>query len=129
MRGLCGSFPIFAQFRKPLINPTHHTDPLEDLTTTARLQLMNAEDAKISAAIAEEIPAIARAVHRIVHSIKAGGRLIYVGAGTSGRLGVLDAAECPPTFSTPPAMVQAIIAGGDRALREPIEGMEDDPEA
>jgi N-acetylmuramic acid 6-phosphate etherase len=126
------------------MNYTHHTDPLEELTTeavdpalvgidtlttTARLQLMNAEDAKVAAAIAEEIPAIARAVHRIVHSIKAGGRLIYVGAGTSGRLGVLDAAECPPTFSTPPNMVQAIIAGGDKALREPIEGLEDDVEA
>ncbi|HEX5322443.1 MAG TPA: N-acetylmuramic acid 6-phosphate etherase [Capsulimonadaceae bacterium] len=112
---------------------TEAVDPalsgIDTLTTTARLQLMNAEDAKVAQAVGEEIPAIARAVHKIVHSIKAGGRLIYVGAGTSGRLGVLDASECPPTFGTPPAMVQAIIAGGDRALREPIEGMEDDPEA
>lgn len=102
---------------------------IDTLSTVARLQLMNAEDAKVAAAVAEEIPAIARAIHKIVHSLKAGGRLIYVGAGTSGRLGVLDASECPPTFGTSPEMVQAIIAGGDKALRKAVEGLEDDPEA
>ena len=112
---------------------TEAVDPsltsIDTLNTAARLQLMNNEDARVATAVAEEIPAIARAIHRIVHSLKAGGRLIYVGAGTSGRLGVLDASECPPTFGTPPEMVQAIIAGGDSALRCSAEGAEDDPEA
>jgi len=108
-------------------NPT--LSGLDTMTTIGRLHAMNAEDATVSAAVAAEIPSIARAVHRIVHSFRSGGRLIYVGAGTSGRLGVLDASECPPTFGTPLSLVQGIIAGGDVALRFSIEGVEDDAEA
>lgn len=86
---------------------------------------MNREDRKVPLQVGREIPAIARAVNAAVRGIRRGGRLIYVGAGTSGRLAVLDAAECPPTFSVPPQLVQALIAGGQRALTEAIEGAED----
>ena len=87
--------------------------------------LMSREDQKVPAAVAHEIPAIARAVDAIVTRMKLGGRLIYVGAGTSGRLGVLDASECPPTFGTSPQLVRALIAGGRKAVTEPVEGAED----
>lgn len=93
------------------------------------LRLINDEDKLVAIAVEREIPRIAKAVDIIIESFKDGGRLIYVGAGTSGRLGVLDAAECPPTFSSPPEMVEAIIAGGDIALRRPVEGAEDSAEA
>ena len=79
-------------------------------------------------AVAAESDAIAHAIDLCVAAFRDGGRLFYVGAGTSGRLGVLDASECPPTFSTPPEMVQGIIAGGDVALRRSVEGEEDKPE-
>ena len=78
--------------------------------------------------MAAEIPRIAEAVDRIVECVRAGGRLFYIGAGTSGRLGVLDAAECPPTFHVPPDLVQGIMAGGDAALARATEATEDDPE-
>lgn len=97
-------------------------DPLEIV------QLMNAEDASISVAVAKESDAIAEAITVISQRIRSGGRLVYIGAGTSGRLGVLDASECPPTFSTPPEMVVGLIAGGDSALRQAAEGVEDHPE-
>lgn len=98
-----------------------------DLMTTAQiLACMNAEDRKIADAVAAELPAIAQTVDRIVAAIGRGGRLIYIGAGTSGRLGVLDASECPPTFSVPPGMVVGLIAGGDTALRTSVEAAEDD---
>lgn len=98
-----------------------------DLMTSAQIvALMNAEDRAVSEAVAAEAASIARAVDRIVTSFEAGGRLVYIGAGTSGRLGVLDASECPPTFSVPPEMVVGIIAGGDRALRTSVEAAEDD---
>lgn len=87
--------------------------------------LMSREDQRVPAAVAHEIPAIARAVDAIVTRMKLGGRLIYVGAGTSGRLGVLDASECPPTFGTSPQLVRALIAGGRKAVTEPVEGAED----
>src|SRR5262245_66532039 len=87
------------------------------------------EDRRAAAAVARVAPAIARAVERIVASFRAGGRLFFVGAGTSGRLGVLEAAECPPTFGTPPRLVQAIIAGGRRAVFRSREGAEDDARA
>ena len=87
---------------------------------------MNDEDASLALAIRRELPQIARAVDVIADSLRAGGRLFYAGAGSSGRLGALDAAECPPTFSVPPDMVQALIAGGDVALRRSVEGAEDD---
>ena len=90
-------------------------------------QLINAEDAKVAAAVKTALPQIASAVDVIVHALSAGGRLFYIGAGTSGRLGVLDAVECVPTFSAPPELVQGIIAGGEQALTQAVEGAEDDP--
>ncbi|HVB56821.1 MAG TPA: N-acetylmuramic acid 6-phosphate etherase [Candidatus Acidoferrales bacterium] len=98
---------------------------LDRKSTLDILRLLNREDARVAAAVRRELPRIARAVDAIVNAFHSGGRLIYVGAGTSGRLGVLDAAECPPTFGTPPGMVQAIIAGGARALQHAVEGAED----
>ena len=92
------------------------------------LELINNEDRQVAGAVAGEIGNIAAAVDLVIDSLRSGGRLIYVGAGTSGRLGVLDAAECPPTFSSDPEMVQGIIAGGTDALTRSIEGAEDDPE-
>jgi N-acetylmuramic acid 6-phosphate etherase len=92
------------------------------------LAAMSGADAEVPAAVAREIPRIEKAVDAIVAALDHGGSLIYIGAGTSGRLGVLDAAECPPTFHTPPGLVRALIAGGDAALRHSVEGAEDDPE-
>ncbi len=89
------------------------------------VRLMSHEDQKVPAAVAREIGAIARAVDAIVARMQRGGRLIYVGAGTSGRLGVLDASECPPTFGTSPQLVRGLIAGGRKAITEPVEGAED----
>lgn len=86
---------------------------------------MNREDARVALAVRRVLPQIARAVDAIVRAFESGGRAIYVGAGTSGRLAVLDASECPPTFGTPPRMVHALIAGGARALRHAVEGAED----
>jgi len=102
---------------------------LDRLGTKQILGLMNREDRRVPSAVAREIPRIARAVDLIVGRLAKGGRLFYVGAGTSGRLGVLDATECPPTFGTPRTMVQGIIAGGRRALVRSIEGSEDDAKA
>lgn len=102
------------------------TENIDQLSTDEMLQLMNEADRWVVDAVAQEIPRIARAVDEIVKRLRASGHLVYVGAGTSGRLGVLDAAECPSTFGVSPEMVQGIIAGGDMALREPTEGAEDD---
>ena len=99
---------------------------LDRLSTPQVLRLMNAEDRRVPLAVGREIPKISRAVDLIVERLLQGGRIFYVGAGTSGRLGVLDAAECPPTFGTPRTLVQGIIAGGRRALVRSIEGAEDD---
>jgi N-acetylmuramic acid 6-phosphate etherase len=93
------------------------------------LRIMNDEDGKVASAVAVEIPRIAQAVDRIAEAIRRGGRLFYIGAGSSGRLGVLDAAECPPTFNVAPDLVQGIIAGGDAALAKATEATEDDPES
>ena len=93
------------------------------------LRLINEEDATIAAAVAAELSQIAQAVDAIAERFARGGRLFYIGAGTSGRLGVLDASECPPTFSVPPTLFQGIIAGGDTALRRSSEGSEDSFEA
>jgi N-acetylmuramic acid 6-phosphate etherase len=98
---------------------------LDKLSAQEIVRLMNDEDDKIAAAVAREIPSIARAVDAIVRGIQNGGRLFYVGAGSSGRLGVLDAAECAPTFGTSRKMVQALIAGGRRAVTNAVEGAED----
>lgn len=100
---------------------------IDALPTEQVLRIINAEDQKVAAAVEREIPAIARAVDAIVAAFERGGRLFYIGAGTSGRLGVLDAAECPPTFSVPPELVQGIIAGGEAALTRATEATEDDP--
>ncbi len=98
------------------------------MTAREIVRLMNREDRKVAAAVAREVPAIARAVDAIVDSIRLGGRLIYVGAGSSGRMAVLDAAECPPTFGTSPKLVQALIAGGRAAVTGAVEGAEDSRE-
>ncbi|MCU1242529.1 MAG: N-acetylmuramic acid 6-phosphate etherase [Candidatus Acidoferrum typicum] len=98
---------------------------LDRMTAKEIVRLMNREDRKVAAAVARELPAIARAVDAIVNSIGSGGRLIYVGAGSSGRMAVLDAAECPPTFGTSPRLVQALIAGGRPAVTGAVEGAED----
>ncbi len=102
---------------------------IDTLSTNEIVQLMNAEDGKVAAAVELESAAIAKAVDAIASRIAKDGRLVYLGAGTSGRLGVLDASECPPTFNTPPEMVIGIIAGGVRALTSAIEGAEDDSES
>src|SRR6202165_3524319 len=93
------------------------------------VDLIGAEDAGVPAAVAKARKEIARTIDLVEAAFRAGGRLIYVGAGTSGRLGVLDATECPPTFGTPPGQVLALIAGGPRAITEAVEGAEDDAEA
>lgn len=102
---------------------------IDRLSTLEMLTVINNEDANVAPAVATVIPQIARAVDGIVERIERGGRLIYVGAGTSGRLGVLDASECPPTYNVPPGLVIGIIAGGDHALRHAVEHVEDSPEA
>jgi N-acetylmuramic acid 6-phosphate etherase len=101
---------------------------LDDLTPLELVRLMNAEDARVITAVAEQAEAIARAIEVVADRLRGGGRLVYLGAGTSGRLGVLDAAECPPTFSSPPEQVLGIIAGGPPALTRAVEGAEDHPE-
>ena len=100
---------------------------IDKLSTADMLHVINSEDAGVALAVAAEIPNIARAVDAISTAFQAGGRLFYIGAGTSGRLGVLDAAECPPTFNVPPDLVQGIIAGGEAALSRATETTEDDP--
>jgi N-acetylmuramic acid 6-phosphate etherase len=98
---------------------------LDRLTAMEIIRLMNREDRKLAPAVGREVPAIARAVDAIVKAIHGGGRLFYVGAGSSGRMGVLDAAECPPTFGISPKLVVALIAGGQRAITRAVEGAED----
>jgi N-acetylmuramic acid 6-phosphate etherase len=112
-----------------LVSEARNPDTMQiDLMSTPQiLAAMNAQDALVAGAVEKVLPEIGMAVERIVDAFKAGGRLIYMGAGTSGRLGVLDASECPPTFGVPEGMVVGLIAGGDHALRHPIEGAEDDP--
>src|SRR5579862_8288322 len=110
---------------------TEQTNPatarIDKLPTLEMLRVINDEDRKIADAVAAELPNIARAVDGIVEAFRKGGRLFYIGAGTSGRLGVLDAAECPPTFNVSPDLVQGIIAGGESALSRATEATEDDP--
>lgn len=108
------------------INPD--TQMIDECSTEEMLRLLNREDAKVPAAVAAEIPQIVKSVDILHRLLKNGGRMIYIGAGTSGRLGVLDASECPPTFGVDPSLVQGHIAGGDMALRVAVEGCEDDAE-
>ena len=98
---------------------------LDRMTAMQIVRLMNREDRKVAAAVGRALPAIVRAVDAIVKAIRNGGRLLYVGAGSSGRMAVLDAAECPPTFGTSPKLVQALIAGGRPAVTGAVEGAED----
>ncbi len=102
---------------------------MDRMSVAEAFDVTNAEDALVADAVARCKPEICATVERVVAAFRRGGRLFYVGAGTSGRLGVLDAAECPPTFLSDPSMVQGIIAGGETALRRPVEGAEDDLEA
>ncbi|MDG6266968.1 N-acetylmuramic acid 6-phosphate etherase [Glaesserella parasuis] len=102
---------------------------IDTLSAYEIVQIINNEDKQVPLAIEKVLPQIAQAVEKIVEAFQQGGRLVYIGAGTSGRLGVLDASECPPTFRVSPEMVKGIIAGGERALRHPIEGAEDNKEA
>jgi len=104
------------------------TEHIDELPTVELLRLINDEDAKVAAAVAAVLPETSKAIDAIAGRFAEGGRLFYIGAGTSGRLGVLDASECPPTFSVPPTLFQGIIAGGDSALRKSSEGSEDSPE-
>ncbi|MEG2338180.1 MAG: N-acetylmuramic acid 6-phosphate etherase [Clostridium sp.] len=105
------------------------TANIDRVTTLEMVSLINEQDQLVAQAVGKELEYIAQAIDYIAEGFKKGGRLIYFGAGTSGRLGVLDASECPPTFGTDKDMVQGYIAGGDYALRNPIEGAEDDYEA
>jgi N-acetylmuramic acid 6-phosphate etherase len=113
--------------------PTEARNPrakgLSSLSTRQLLELMNEEDATVPGAVRDAIPDIERAVEIVADALAKGGRLRYVGAGTSGRLGVLDASEAPPTFGVESELVHGIMAGGDQALRRSIEGAEDDAEA
>ena len=104
------------------------TQNIDQLPTLDMVRLINDEDAKVASAVAAVLPEIAQAIDAIAERFQQGGRLFYTGAGTSGRLGVLDASECPPTFSVPPDLFHAIIAGGDTALRKSSEQSEDSPE-
>ncbi|GII84286.1 N-acetylmuramic acid 6-phosphate etherase [Sphaerisporangium siamense] len=118
---------------RPLVATTEQSDPryrrIDRLPTEEIARLMNAADSTVPAAVAEAVPAIAAAIEDIAARMRQGGRLLYVGAGTSGRLAVLDASECPPTFGTDPDLVRGIIAGGAPALTRSVEGAEDDAEA
>ena len=109
---------------------TEKTNPksrhIDRLAVIDILRLINKEDAAVAAAVKKELPYIAQAVEMVISALKRGGRLIYLGAGTSGRLGVLDAAECPPTFGTDPKQIRGIIAGGYGSLVRSREGVEDD---
>lgn len=120
-------FETFARLATEQRNP--RTLDLDTLETPELLARIHAEDRTVPDAVGRELPWIAQAVELVVASFRAGGRLVYVGAGTSGRLGVLDASECPPTFGSDPAQVVGVIAGGVGALVRAVEGAEDDAEA
>lgn len=111
-------------------SPTEARNPrsrrLDRMALPAAIDLMLSEESLVPSAIARHRPALARLIRRVEKALRAGGRLLYVGAGTSGRLGVLDASECPPTFRTPPEWIQGIMAGGEKALHSAVEGAEDD---
>ncbi len=113
---------LLTESRNPASEAIDTLNPLEIVT------LMNAEDARVVEAVRAESESVAIAIDWAADRLRRGGRLVYVGAGTSGRLGVLDASECPPTFGTPPGMVVGLIAGGPTALTRAVEGAEDDPD-
>ncbi len=109
--------------------PNPNSMNLDQMSAFEIVQLMNKEDQLVPLAIEKTLPQIAAAVEKIVTAFRQGGRLVYLGAGTSGRLGVLDASECPPTFGVNDEMVKGIIAGGERAIRHPVERAEDNQQA
>ena len=119
-RDMSGAASLLTERRNPA------SVDIDTMAASELVELINTEDATVAAAVARETERIAGAVELIVDRLRRGGRLIYVGAGTSGRLGVLDAAECPPTFGTDPEMIQGVIAGGYGALVRAREGAEDD---
>src|ERR1051326_3767588 len=119
------SYLIKSTSRSPTEQRHRKSVELDKLPLGKAIRLMLSEDAAIARRIGQQSSAIERAIKAILRAFQRKGRLLYVGAGTSGRLGVLDASECPPTFGTAPQMVQGIIAGGDAALRKAVEGAED----
>lgn len=114
--------------RLPTEQRNEATAQIDQLSTLDMVRLINQEDHKVAEAVHAVLPQIAEAIDRIVPALASGGRLIYCGCGTSGRLGILDAVECPPTYSVSPELVQGIIAGGMGAIFKAVEGAEDDPE-
>jgi len=121
-------FPIFAVLKKEEkhTEKASHYQDLEKMEINSILEAMNREDAQVPIAISKVLPAIELVVEEVVSRFKKGGRLFYIGAGTSGRLGIVDASECPPTFGVEHGMVIGIIAGGDTAIRKAVEFAEDD---
>ena len=114
-------------YKKITETPSNHEN-LEQLDTVSILRKMNEEDQKVAIAVAEVIPQITKLVDALAERFERGGRLFYIGAGTSGRLGILDASEIPPTFGMPPERVVGLIAGGDKAIRKAVENAEDNTE-
>lgn len=110
---------------KKITEQTSNHDHLEQMTTVELLKRINSEDATVPAAVAKAIPQIKALIDQVVSALKNGGRLFYLGAGTSGRLGIVDASECPPTFGVPHDLVVGLIAGGDNAIRKAVEFAED----
>jgi N-acetylmuramic acid 6-phosphate etherase len=122
-----GDRRAFSGLETEKINPA--SADIDRMSPLEMVQVMNAEDAKVAAAVQQELPQVARAIEVIAERMRRGGRLIYFGAGTSGRLGALDAAECPPTFNLPQEKVVGCIAGGEFALWQSVEDLEDSVEA
>ena len=121
--------PILAESIPLTEQENPRTEQINSLSTADIVRLMNDEDARVAKAVAEVLEDVTRAIDQIVQRIQAGGRLFYIGTGTSGRLGVLDAAECPPTFGVSPDLIQAVIAGGYDACYRAVEASEDDAAA
>src|SRR5215469_10296342 len=120
--------PLLSQLATEAINPA--TSEIDRMAPIDIVRLMNKEDASVADAVSQQLPEIAQAVEAIARHLRTGGRLIYIGAGTSGRIGALDAYECPPTFNVPPEMIISCVAGESATLpREPDADYEDDAEA
>ncbi len=118
--------PNWADLLTEQRNPA--SEYIDEVSTVDMLAIINREDERVPQAVGEQLPAIAKAVDRVAEAFRSGGRLFYLGAGTSGRLGILDASECPPTFRAPPEMIQGLIAGGETAVFRAVEGAEDAPD-
>ena len=122
--------PIIKSYPKPMLTTESASryENLEKMSVGELLAGINREDKTVPLAVEKALPQIERLVATIAERMRAGGRLFYIGAGTSGRLGILDASECPPTYGVPPGLVVGLIAGGDKAIRTSVEHAEDDPE-